>query len=312
MGERAGYVQLRRGLLDHLREGVITVTEYAVFTILLADADPKSGICKTSAGLLSALYGMAPRTSRDALEKLASKGYIKRFPRQGKHGSYPILVNKFICSDGAMKGKRLNALGSLTWEFPIYEECYERVNDDVNEDVNERAAIVPQMENREKRIEKKKPSRAKQASAVDSRFSEFREDFESYFRHCAKAEAPWEAKESTYLSRWLKANPKITRPEWRRILQNRGRSPVAHGEPLSVWIGRSLNWMQGPTDSWGKPIGGTNGNGNGFSYRQQSKDAGNIQAAREAIRAMAGDEPDLFGDGEAGKCIEGNPDALFR
>lgn len=89
----------------------------------------------------------------------------------------------------------------------------------------------------------------------------FRNDYGAYFEHKNKCPAPWDAKEASRLSKWMKSNPTITRDQWRAILTNRARSPVGHAKPLSVWIGVAVGWLNGPADDWGKAIvnGGTNG-----------------------------------------------------
>jgi len=120
-----GYLRLRRGLFEHVANGQMTAMECFLYTAILANADPSTGIWHSSAGCLAALYSISPRTCRDSLERLEKGGYLKRFPIRGKHGQYPILVHRFDCSDGAMKGMRLNAMESLSWETPIYESCDE-------------------------------------------------------------------------------------------------------------------------------------------------------------------------------------------
>lgn len=90
----------------------------------------------------------------------------------------------------------------------------------------------------------------------------FRLDFDKYFQYKNGAPAPWDKKEASRLSNWIKANPTITQEQWLTILRNRARSPVGHAKPLSVWVGVALGWLQGPADDWGKAIkiGATNGN----------------------------------------------------
>jgi hypothetical protein len=132
-----GFVQLRRGLQEHVTNGSMSVGQLGIYCLLLMNADPSTGIWRGSAGLLAAVSGESPRTCRDAFERLEGAGYIKRFAVQGKHGSYPILVHRFDCSDGAMKGSRLNALNTTDCKHPIYESRHEDGNDNVNESVNE-------------------------------------------------------------------------------------------------------------------------------------------------------------------------------
>jgi hypothetical protein len=131
-----GFIQLRRGLYEHVRDGRLTFLEASLYVAMLTDTNPSTGVCYGSAGLFAAVYGLSDRTCRDAIEKLEAKGYLKRFPTRGKHGSYPILINKFRCSDGAAKGLYVNSIKSISPD----NVCYESRDEGVNENVNEGAA----------------------------------------------------------------------------------------------------------------------------------------------------------------------------
>lgn len=146
----SGFVQLRRGLSEHVRTGRLSFFEASLYMFMLMDTSPATGVCFGSAGLFAMIYSIPTRTCRDALEKLEKKGYLRRFPTRGKHGSYPILINKFLCSDGAMKGRYVNCSKSTSYYKINYESCYEHVNDRVDEDVNDGAASK-RIENREQR-----------------------------------------------------------------------------------------------------------------------------------------------------------------
>src|SRR5215469_5543252 len=120
-----GYLRLRRGLFDHITEGRMTYTESFLYIAIMAHAVSDTGIWLGSAGMLAALYGIPPRTARDVVEKLESKHYIKCFKVPGSHAPYPILVNKYECSDGAAKWMRLNADKTTDYRAPVYESCDE-------------------------------------------------------------------------------------------------------------------------------------------------------------------------------------------
>lgn len=139
----SGFIQLRRGLSEHVRDGRLSFFEAALYVFILMDTNPATGLCYGSAGLFAAVYGVSSRTCRDALEKLESKGYLKRFPTRGKHGSYPILLNKFVCSIGAMKGLYVNSDKSKSCKEIVYlkrdEGVIDNVNDGVDDNVDESA-----------------------------------------------------------------------------------------------------------------------------------------------------------------------------
>jgi hypothetical protein len=118
----------------------------------------------------------------------------------------------------------------------------------------------------------KQDTSAEQCSAlasVPSKFSLFKSDYEKAFLLKNAVQAPWDLKEASQLSRWIKANPSITRDQWQTILKNKGESPVTHTTSLSKWIGNALSWLKEPgADDWGKqPKVGCNSN------MQQKRDA---------------------------------------
>lgn len=139
---------------------------------------------------------------------------------------------------------------------------------------------------------------AKQSSAPEpSMFSLFKVDYEKAFHLENQIQPPWDAKEASQLSRWMKANPTITREQWQAILRNRAQSPVNHAAPLSKWIGFALSWLNGQgADDWGKQ---SKGGFNGFGNRGQQRTDGNIAAARRAAAAIAGDSLGWIGGSAA-------------
>lgn len=132
-----GFIQLRRGIDEHVREGRISFFEGALYVFILLNTNPSTGVCHGSAGLFATIYSISSRTCRDALEKLEDKGYLKRFPVRGKHGSYPILINKFLCSHGAMKGMYVNCLKTTSYTNIFYEIRDDSVDESGDEDVND-------------------------------------------------------------------------------------------------------------------------------------------------------------------------------
>jgi hypothetical protein len=261
----AGFIQLRRGISEHVRDGRLSFFEASLYVFVMMEANPATGLCYGSAGLFAAIYGISPRTCRDALEKLEQKGYLRRFPTRGKHGSYPILINKFLCSVGAMKGMYVNSLKSEGYSKIYYERRDDGVNDGaaagVNESVNESAGSKI-LDTREEKLEtKKQKPTAKVKPLPDERFGDFRNDFETAYKFINKIPAPWDATEATRLSRWLKKNPTITREQWQSILKNRKASAgVNHKAELSQWLKYALSWLDGQADKWGNPINQSGGN----------------------------------------------------
>lgn len=103
----------------------------------------------------------------------------------------------------------------------------------------------------------KKPSRAKAAGdekPVDPRFATFKDSFFEHNRKTVQAEPSWGARQATVLSKYLAETPGITVEQWQRILDNRARSDIPQGEPLSGWIDRARTYWKEPLDRFGKPI----------------------------------------------------------
>jgi hypothetical protein len=73
-------------------------------------------------------FGRSPRGSnlRDiqrAIQRLAKIGFIRAFQLRGQRGNYRVLINKYEPEFGALRGKRLNAVASTSWQAPVYEAC---------------------------------------------------------------------------------------------------------------------------------------------------------------------------------------------
>ena len=79
--------------------------------------------------MLSSYFSIPHRTCKDWLAKLEQKGYLRRFLVHGKVAQYPILVHKFQCTGGALRGRRLNAFESTSLQALKYDACPEDVPD---------------------------------------------------------------------------------------------------------------------------------------------------------------------------------------
>lgn len=121
----AGYAQLRRGILEHVRSGKLSPLRFATYTLLILEADSSTGVAFSSAKSLAARYGIEERYARTILEDLEKAGCVRRFCTPGKHGEYPILVNKYIASTGARKGLMVNAINTADWRHPVFDKCEE-------------------------------------------------------------------------------------------------------------------------------------------------------------------------------------------
>lgn len=282
----SGFIQLRRGLSEHVRDGRLSFFEASLYVFILMDANPATGLCYGSAGLFSAVYSVSDRTCRDALEKLELKGYLRRFPTRGKHGSYPILINKFLCSSGAMKGKYVNCEKSSSYKSITYDSCDDSVNESavagVNEGVNESAGSKILDTGKEKQETKNKKPTAKPKSSraggwaqrADGRRSLFMGALESYWKYKNPEipNMPWFYEEDAELENLLLANMKMTLEQFQNLLNNRVRSEgITHGDRIYLWLKNvtkfkdKINQFKQPLGTGGKknasvPLGKAEGN----------------------------------------------------
>ena len=156
----AGYIQKRRGILDHLRDGRLTLLELGAHDVIILLADKATGMWVGSAKALSANCGAGDITDRQArhlLESLEIKGYIRRFPKRRSHANYPILVNRYLVTFGAYSGMTLNASATSDWRKPVYESRQEQGAEQGLEDGAEQGAErapIQEVRSKKEKIEK--------------------------------------------------------------------------------------------------------------------------------------------------------------
>lgn len=260
----SGFIQLRRGLSEHVRDGRLSFFEAALYVFILMDTNPATGLCYGSAGLFAAVYGVSSRTCRDALEKLDEKGYLKRFPTRGKHGSYPILINKFICSIGAMKGLYVNCEKSETYKTVCYLKCDEGVNDSVYDDVNESAASkILDTGNERQEVTPLSPAATDQPKKV--RLQDFPETWNRLCGNLPKVEAFTDSRKKQVTTRIRQG---ITVARFEQSVLCCVEKPFLRGENDRNWnatfdwlIKNDKNIEKAITEPYGSNKFGGNGNG---------------------------------------------------
>ena len=119
MSKATGFLQLRRGIWDHVRDGSLTRTGALVYIYMLTQADTRTGVWKGSAQCIASALNIPRSTAKYALKGLDGK-YIRRFTVPGRHVCYPILLHKFLVTQGQHVDLMLDALNSTderTLEF---------------------------------------------------------------------------------------------------------------------------------------------------------------------------------------------------
>lgn len=140
MSKENGFLQLRRGLWEHVRDGRMSHREALAFIYITSQADSRTGIWKGFAKSLAGELTIPERTARDLLEKMEHGDYIRRFAVPGRHVCYPILIHKFPITQGEHIGEHLNALESMSPTDLTYFCREQNVEPDVEHSVEHGAA----------------------------------------------------------------------------------------------------------------------------------------------------------------------------
>ena len=230
MSKENGFLPLRRGLWEHVRDGRMTITEVLAFIYICSQADTRTGIWKGSAKSLSGELGIPERTARDVLEKMEDGDYIRRFAVPGRHACYPILIHKFPISQGEHNGEQLNALDSNS---PAELSYLSREHDgEVHGEVGASQRILDTRD-------KKRTRAPKPAAPADLRFQSF-VDFAFKSFEVERGQKPtWGMKDFANLKTLLRKNKTLTPSE----LQRRWTHYLSSTEPFTVKQGGSLAYF---------------------------------------------------------------------
>jgi hypothetical protein len=240
----SGFLQLRRGVWEHVKDGRMSKTDALCFIYIVGQADTRSGVWNGSASSLSGELGMSPRTSRDVLERLSARGYLKRFPTPGKHSCYPILVHKFLITSGEHSGEHLNARDSTSKDYLKYFPREQRVEDYGEHGVEHSAA--------QKRIETKDTRKKQAATPPDVRFGPFLEFAKTSFEAKHKHPPTWDCfgKDASLLAAFLRRAAHVTLEVWQTHVLNFFDSTEAftlkQGGSLAYFVSRFDTFASGP------------------------------------------------------------------
>lgn len=103
----AGFVKLRRGIIDHVRDGNLNTSEFAVFQLLVLLADSSTGSQTINAVVLrSYLQDMTRDTAQRTLVSLEKKGFIFRLRPASSRRAYRYFVNKYEATTGPHRLRR--------------------------------------------------------------------------------------------------------------------------------------------------------------------------------------------------------------
>jgi hypothetical protein len=202
-----GHVRMRRGLLDHLRYGRMTLKQKGAFETIVQLADWQTGVWFGSARAFSAICGagdVPEREARDLLESLERakpQGYIRRFVTPGKRGNYPILVHKYevrVCEVTF----RVNAWKTVDWKHPELESCEVDVEVDVE-------VSPPLKEVRSKKKEESQTSSPRKNRVADPRHQSFWSFAITAYTQAFGEKPNWNGREAKRLADLLKVLPTL-------------------------------------------------------------------------------------------------------
>lgn len=165
-----GFLQIRRGIEEHLLKGSLSYCDLGIFVTILLQANYRTGQWWGSAPRLAATAtrGASLRNIQRSIEHLETLGFLKVFREgQGTRGNYGVLINKFEPTIGKHKGKRLCAAISTDYDNPAYVDADETLSerpDDAEESLSrltEDGEHAPIQEEKCKRESEKEKTRSK-------------------------------------------------------------------------------------------------------------------------------------------------------
>jgi hypothetical protein len=112
-----GWYPRRRGILEHLEQGTITLLDDAVHDFLCLTADHRTGVTWVSAEKIHVLAGagISLRAIQRSLAKLEVLEWVKRFRVHGKRGNYATLIGRYFVRDASLRWWSVNLSRTNDW-----------------------------------------------------------------------------------------------------------------------------------------------------------------------------------------------------
>ena len=221
-----GFYKRRRGILEHLEAGAISLLDLAVHDYLNLTANLMvgngssipPGVCITSAVAIHATCPsqISERAIQRSLQHLKKIGWIKSWNVPGKRGNYPILVCRASVHDLSGKEYRVNGEATSDWKQPVLIPVAELSPDWSEADANLSG-------DREVRIESKSTEKKKGAPASPSLSFSGQHFSVTQKQDALLGEAfPWVNRLIEYrrADSWLEANPCRRPKKSSRFLHN--------------------------------------------------------------------------------------------
>lgn len=130
-----GFYKRRRGILEHLESGKVSLLDTAVHDLICLRANAVVGNGSAVPpgvwfGSGKAIHALCPReitlrAVQRSLEHLEKMGWIRRWMRPGKHGNYPILIARYSVAGLSSNEYIVNADATTDWRQPKLESVTE-------------------------------------------------------------------------------------------------------------------------------------------------------------------------------------------
>jgi hypothetical protein len=157
----AGWYPRRRGILEHLEKGAVSLLDVAIHDFLCLIADHRTGVAWASAEKLHALAGagITLRAVQRSLEKLEGLSWIKRFRVPGRRGNYPTLIGRYFVRDSSLNWLSVNLSRTSDWrdvQFdPVTDPSFSSHQDAYRDDTRGGTEVTPHQESRSKNEEQR-------------------------------------------------------------------------------------------------------------------------------------------------------------
>lgn len=205
-----GFYKRRRGILEHLEAGRISLLDSAIHDYLCLKANsivgngdfypPGTLMCSAEAIHACCPRNITAREVRRSLQHLEELGWIKRWMNRGKRGNYPVMVERFIVRE--LTGKQwkeytVNADATTDWRKPVLIPVAS------DHDVTARVSWSGHGSATLKEVRTKKQSLPAKKRQADPRHKPIRDHYQKRSQEITGVKAQWDGADGEALNRWL-------------------------------------------------------------------------------------------------------------
>jgi hypothetical protein len=265
MPNHFGWYPRRRGILEHLDTGSISLLDLAVHDFLCLTADYRTGVAWSSSEKIHALCPaeINSRAIRRSLSKMENLGWLKRFCVRGRRGNYAIVIARYFVRDASGNWLSVNAERTTDWrnvQFDaVHDESFlasEPVRDPVGEVSGIKEVRTEEAKNKKGTALSAKALRVKPAKRhfenrkkVDPRFEQVKKFFFEEYERRFSIPPDFDGGDGTTLNRFLRrrSEPAETLIVWLTNAFDSSDVPTTWERfRLREWCGRAAKFANGP------------------------------------------------------------------